>query len=477
MPTSGVQGGKGAFCALNFARGAFHARHVHLGGSMSFLRDISCEHIMDSLADGVFTVDLDWSITFFNRAASAITGVPRAEALGRKCWEVFRSSICDGACALKAALAAGESRSNRSLFFVKPDGSKVPISISAAPLRDRRGKIMGGVETFRDLSALTLMQKRLDGLYRVEDILSKSPVFQRTLGILPQIAASGSTVLILGESGTGKELVARAIHNLSPRSGEPFVALNCGALPENLLESELFGHKAGAFTDARRDKPGRFQAADGGTLFLDEIGDMPLPLQVKILRALQERVIEPLGAVAGVPVNVRIIAATNRDLEDMVARQSFRSDLYYRLNVVRLALPSLRERPEDIPLLAKHFVDRQNAQHGKDIQGLAPEVLQRLMRHGFPGNVRELENIIEYAFILCPSGLIRLEHLPESLAPQAQSVAAPPFCGTLDEIKCRAVAATLARNEGRVMAACRELGVSKDTLRRILNKGGPAPHG
>ncbi len=438
---------------------------------MSFPRDISSEHIMDSLADGVFTVDQDWHITFFNRAASAITGVSRGEAIGRKCWEVFRSSICDGNCALKAALEAGENRSNRSLFFVKADGTKVPISISAAPLRDRRGRIVGGVETFRDLSALRQMQKKLDGLYRVEDILSKSPAFQRVLGILPQIAASGSSVLILGESGTGKELVARAIHNLSGRSGKPFVAVNCGALPENLLESELFGHKAGAFTDAKKDKPGRFQAADGGTLFLDEIGDMPLPLQVKILRALQERVIEPLGAVAGVPVNVRIIAATNRELEDMVATQRFRSDLYYRLNVVRLALPPLRERPEDIPLLAQHFVERQNALTGKDIQGLAPEVLQLLMRHDFPGNVRELENIIEYAFILCSGDFIRPEHLPESLAPREDAQRQPPLCGSLEEIKHRAAADALARNNGRVMAACRELGVSKDTLRRILNKG------
>lgn len=438
---------------------------------MSFPRDISSEHIMDSLADGVFTVDQDWHITFFNRAASAITGVPRGEAIGRKCWEVFRSSICDGNCALKAALEAGENRSNRSLFFVKADGTKVPISISAAPLRDRRGRIVGGVETFRDLSALRQMQKKLDGLYRVEDILSKSPAFQRVLGILPQIATSGSSVLILGESGTGKELVARAIHNLSGRSGKPFVAVNCGALPENLLESELFGHKAGAFTDAKKDKPGRFQAADGGTLFLDEIGDMPLPLQVKILRALQERVIEPLGAVAGVPVNVRIIAATNRELEDMVATQRFRSDLYYRLNVVRLALPPLRERPEDIPLLAQHFVERQNALTGKDIQGLAPEVLQLLMRHDYPGNVRELENIIEYAFILCAGDLIRLEHLPESLAPRNDAPHQPPLCGSLEDIKHRAASDALARNNGRVMAACRELGVSKDTLRRILSKG------
>ncbi|OIO02959.1 MAG: Fis family transcriptional regulator [Desulfovibrionaceae bacterium CG1_02_65_16] len=444
---------------------------------MNVLRDISCEHIMDSLADGVFTVDSDWNITFFNRAASAITKVPRGEALGRKCWEVFRSSICDGSCALKAALAAGESRGNRSLFFVRPDGVKVPISISAAPLRDRRGRVVGGVETFRDLSALRLMQKKLEGLYGMEDIVSRSPAFQRALAILPQVAASGSTVLITGESGTGKELVARAIHNMSPRSGRPFVAVNCGALPEHLLESELFGHKAGAFTDAKRDKPGRFQIADGGTLFLDEIGDMPLALQVKILRALQERIVEPLGAVEGMPVNVRVIAATNRDLEDMVARQSFRSDLYYRLNVVRLALPPLRDRPEDIPLLARHFIDRQNALTGKDLQGLAPEVLARLMRHPFPGNVRELENIIEYAFILCPGGLILPEHLPESLAQglaaeaDAAGSSPPPAAPrTMEDIKRRAAAEALERNGGRVMAACRELGVAKDTLRRLLGK-------
>lgn len=442
---------------------------------MSLLRDISCEHIMDSLADGVFTVDQDWNITFFNRAASSITGVATPEALGRKCWEVFRSSICDGACALKAALEAGESRGNRSLYFVRPDGTKVPISINAAPLRDRRGKIVGGVETFRDLSALRLIQKKLDGLYRIEDILSKSPLFQRTLSILPQIAASGSTVLILGESGTGKELVARAIHNLSGRKDKPFVAVNCGALPENLLESELFGHKAGAFTDAKKDKPGRFQSADGGTIFLDEIGDMPLALQVKILRVLQEKTVEPLGTVRGVPVNVRVIAATNRDLEDMVARQVFRSDLYYRLNVVRLVLPPLRQRPEDIPLLSQHFIQRQNIISGKDIQGLAPEVLQLFMRHSFPGNVRELENIIEYAFILCPGGPIKLEHLPEGLGHAEESTPSTALRGTMDEIKQKAAAESLARNNGRVMAACRELGVSKDTLRRLLKRSGRVP--
>ena len=435
---------------------------------MAIPRDIPCESIMESLADGVFTVDLDWNITFFNRAAAQVTGVPQAEAVGRKCWEVLRSSVCDGACVLKTCLAEGEPRTNRSLYFVRADGAKVPVSISAAPLKDRRGRVIGGVETFRDLSAVHLLQKKLDGRYSLEDIHGRSPALARILEILPQIAASGASALLLGESGTGKELFARALHSLSPRRKGPFVAVNCGALPENLLESELFGYKAGAFTDAKKDKPGRFQAADHGTLFLDEIGDLPLALQVKLLRALQERAVEPLGATRPVPVDVRIIAATNRDLEDMVGRGRFRQDLFYRLNVARLILPPLRERPEDIPLLAELFVARQNLLQGKDVAGLDPEVLRILMAHPFPGNVRELENIVEYAFILCPGGPIRAAHLPEYIRPVQGAAPAP--AGTLAEIKRRAALQAIERHGGRRMAACRELGISKDTLRRILAK-------
>jgi PAS domain S-box-containing protein len=239
---------------------------------------------MDSIADGVFTVDLDWNVTFFNRAASGITGIEPDEAIGQKCWEVFHSSICDGSCALRECLEHGKSLTNKSIFILRPDGRKVPISISASPLTDRKGKVVGGVETFRDISAIQLMRKQLEGLYTVEDIVTRSQSLIRVLEILPRIAASESTVLLLGESGTGKELMARAIHNQSPRAKGPFVAVNCGALPEHLLESELFGYKAGAFTDAKKDKRGRFQLAKGGTIFLDEIGDLPLPLQVKILR-------------------------------------------------------------------------------------------------------------------------------------------------------------------------------------------------
>ncbi|EPR43511.1 PAS modulated sigma54 specific transcriptional regulator, Fis family [Desulfovibrio sp. X2] len=436
----------------------------------AFPANVTCAAIMDSVADGVFTVDLNWRITAFNRAAGEITGIAPEQAIGRTCREVFHSSICDGSCAMKASLEQDAPVSNKSIFIIREDGTRVPISISAAPLKDESGRVIGGVETFRDLSALQLMRKELEGLYTLEDIRTRSGALIRMLDILPQIAESEAATLLLGESGTGKELFARAIHTLSPRKKGPFVAVNCGALPEQLLESELFGYKAGAFTDARKDKPGRFRLADGGTLFLDEIGDMPLPLQVKLLRALQERVIEPLGAVAPEPVNVRVVAATNRDLARLVEEGGFRQDLYYRLNVVQLKLPRLRDRPEDIPLLTEHFVHKRRCLTGKPIEGVSEDVMQLLMRHPFPGNVRELENIVEYAFILCPSGFIQLEHLPESLHPAQAAPRAKSGAQTMEDMRLSAVREALARNKGRKIAACRELGISRDTLRRILKK-------
>ncbi|MGE4552072.1 MAG: sigma-54 interaction domain-containing protein, partial [Desulfovibrionaceae bacterium] len=361
---------------------------------------------------------------------------------------------------------------NKSRFIVRADGAKVPVSISAAPLRDRDGKLIGGVETFRDLTDVHLMRQQVQESYGVEDIVGKSRALGRIFQILPQIAKSEATVLILGESGTGKELFARAVHHLSERRKGPFVAVNCGALPDTLLESELFGYKAGAFTDARKDKPGRFELAKGGTVFLDEIGDLPAKLQVKLLRVLQEKVFEPLGGVQPVPTDVRIIAATNRDLDAAVARGDFRQDLYYRLNVATLRLPPLRERREDLPLLVSHFVHRLAALQGKDVQGVSEDVLALFMRHDFPGNVRELENILEFAFILCPGGFIQLEHLPEHLRPGQDADAVADFSGTLEEIKCKAVLSALTRNRGRRMATCRELDISKDTLRRLLSRCG-----
>lgn len=438
---------------------------------MSLPRDIPCEAIMESLADGVFTVDTDWNITFFNRAAGAITGIPSEKALGCKCWDVFHSSLCDGACALRGCIEDDRTLANQSIFIVRPDGIKVPVSISAAPLRDAAGRIVGGVETFRDISDITRLRKELEGVYTLEDIVTKNKGLARTLELLPRIAASGSSVLLLGESGTGKELFARAIHHLSPRKNGPFVAVNCGAIPGELLEAELFGHTKGAFTDAKTERKGRFTLAAGGTLFLDEVGELPLPLQVKLLRVLQERVFEPLGSDKSLPADVRVVAATNRDLPAMAEAGTFRRDLFYRLGVARIVLPPLRERPEDIPLLVDTLIERLNLMTAKAVTGVTEAALAVLMRHDYPGNVRELQNILEYAFILRPAGRIGPEHLPDYVRPAAKTQFVPSVPLTMRAVKHRAVLAALDRHEGRRMAACRELGITKDTMRRILELG------
>ncbi|MBI5518881.1 MAG: sigma 54-interacting transcriptional regulator [Desulfovibrio sp.] len=430
---------------------------------------------MDSVADGIFTVDREWNIIYFSQSAADIVGIASDAAVGRKCWEVFRTQGCSEHCVLKQCITEDRKIVGRIMMVEREDGTQVPVSVSAAPLKDHDGNVIGGVESFRDLSAP--VNKRGGGKLP-KGFCSRDPNMGEILRILPQVAESEATVLLLGESGTGKEYFARAIHELSPRHKGPFVAVNCGALPENLMESELFGYKAGAFTDARRDKPGRFQLAEGGTILLDEIGDLPPPLQAKILRVLQERVFEPLGGVTGMPADVRIIAATNRDLERMVSEGGFRQDLYFRLNVVRMTLPPLRERRGDIQLLVDASLKRRSLTGGKDIEGLSQEAMRLLMAHPFPGNIRELENILEYACILCPGGLIQVEHLPADVRACEHPGPAPAGTSvpmTMEEIRYRAAVEAVERNGGNRNAACRELGISKDTLRRILNRADDSP--
>jgi sigma-54 dependent transcriptional regulator, acetoin dehydrogenase operon transcriptional activator AcoR len=427
------------------------------------------EIILNSIADGVFTVDLEWRITFFNRAAEKITGVSASEAIGRPCCEVFRASICESTCALKCTLETEEPVINRPVVIFRADCKEIPISISTALLRDESGRIIGGVETFRDLSLVETLRKEIDRQYRFQDIISKSSAMRQLFSILPEVAQSESTVLIQGESGTGKELLSRAVHNLSPRAEGPFVAVNCGALPDTLLESELFGHIAGAFTDAKRNRFGRFALAEGGTLFLDEIGDISPAFQVRLLRVLEEHCYEPLGSSKTVGTNVRIITASNKDLSRLVEEGSFRKDLYYRINVVKLELPSLAQRREDIPLLSDHFIERLNKLRNKNVAGLNPEALALFMRHDWPGNIRELENVIEYAFILCRNGLIQPKCLPEYLNTNVCRIV--DFAGfTLFDAERHTIINALERNGWRRMATARELGVDKNTLRRKMKR-------
>ena len=428
----------------------------------------STDIILDSIADGVFTVDRNWRITSFNKAAEIITGIPKDEAISQQCCDVFRASICEKGCVLRETLKTGQQVINRPIYIINSDGETVPISISTALLKNKDGDIIGGVETFRDLSVVEELRRRLDKKYSYQDIISKNSKIMEIFDILPGIAESESTVLIEGESGVGKELFARAIHNLSPRKKKPLVTINCGAIPDTLLESELFGYKAGAFTDARKDKPGRFALGEGGTIFLDEIGDISPSLQVRMLRVLQEKTYEPLGGTESIKANIRIIAATNKNLEKLIKDGSFREDLYYRINVIRIKLPSLRDRREDIPLLVNHFMSRFNKLKPKLISGISPRVLSILMNHNFPGNIRELENIIEHAFVLNRSGEIEIKDLPENLRPTDANKQVE--IKSIDDLETQFIIEILRKCNWNRSEAAKRLNMHKTTLWRKMKK-------
>ena len=431
------------------------------------------ETILESISDGVFTVDTGWCITTFNRAAEEITGVPRKEAIGQRCSEVFRSNMCGGGCALQKTLETGKPVIGKSGFIIDSEGDRIPVSISTAVLKNSEGEIIGGAETFRDLSELETLRQELEGKFHAGDLASRSPLMQRVFEVLPAIASSSSTVLIQGESGTGKELVAKTIHSLSSRRNGPFIAINCGALPETLLESELFGYKAGAFTGATRNKPGRFALANGGTVFLDEIAEVVPAFQVKLLRVLQERTYEPLGSTRSETTDARIIVATNKDLAEWVRNGLFREDLFYRVNVVHIELPPLWRRKEDIPLLTNQFIARFNRLQRKCVQGITHEALSLLMAYHWPGNIRELENIIERAFILCREGFIDIKHLPEELTGNTtEEQANANIRSAHDILDAQAIRSALERTDFNRLAAAKELGIHKTTLFRKIKKLG-----
>ena len=447
--------------------------------SSNFEGDELLDLILGNITEGVFTVDDSFRITFFNRAAEELTGFSRAEAVGRFCHEIFRTPICNQDCPLRRSVRTGRPVKNFEIDILTRKGDHQAISVSTAPLIDASGGFRGGVESFRDLTLLRSLQKEIRGRFVFQEVISKNRRMRQIFETLPNIAQSDATVLLHGRSGTGKELFARAIHNLSPRSNGPLIKVNCGALPETLFESELFGHVKGAFTDAKNHRAGRFRAAEGGTLFLDEVGDTPLPVQVKLLRVLQSREFEPLGSEETIQADVRLIAATNQDLDHLVAEGRFREDLYYRLNVIMIEIPDLCERTDDIPLLVEHFIERLNHRMGRNIKGLTEDAMRTLLHHPFPGNIRELENIIERAYIVCSGRLISVEDLPPAVVegvspPLAASPRPPqtrhPHQHDLREVERRQLIECLERNRWNIPRAARKLGMHRTTLWRKVKR-------
>lgn len=432
------------------------------------------EEILDSLGDAVFFLDEDFKVLWCNERAEQILGISRNVAIGRHCSEVLKLSICHDACPVRSGVDPMEGVIDYKGVSVGSDS--LAYAVRFAPFRSGQRNLSGWIVTIRDVRESDHPHAETVEIphgHEFHGIVSKNPKIERIFEILPDVSRTQAPVLIEGESGTGKELFANAIHKLSLRSTGPFIKINCSAFPETLLESELFGYVRGAFTDAKRDKPGMFQLAHGGTLFLDEIGDISPALQVKLLRAVQDGEFIPLGGTRATKVDVRIISATNRNLEELVSKELFRRDLYYRLNVVRIHIPPLRERSEDIPILVRHLIERFRKKTGRPIEGISWDAMEVLQHYDFPGNVRELENIIEHAFIMCKERTIKRHHLPSYLFGLEEEIALMEGGShTIQDLESRTILDALRRHGGNKMKAAKELGIHRTTLWRKLKRMG-----
>jgi len=425
--------------------------------------------IFNSISDGVFTVDRNRIITSFNKAAEQITGFEARQAIGQHCFDIFRTEVCHKRCALRDTLKENEPVKNARVTIITREGCEVPISVTTSVLRDEGENVIGAVEFFHDLTEVEALRQQLDHHRSLQKIISTSERMRRVTERLPDIAESDCSILIRGASGSGKELVAHAIHELSSRRYGPFIRINCAALPATLLESELFGYAKGAFTDAKRDKPGQFCLANGGTLLLDEIGEMAVSLQVKLLRVLNNGEYQPLGSVKTLHTDARILAATNADLKAAIAAGTFREDLFFRINVVAVDLPPLRERVEDLPMLVDHFLRKIVRRTRKPMKRLSANALTMLRKYSFPGNVRELENAIEHAFVMCRGDLIRVHHLPQDIIEAANL---SNGIASDSRTERQVIREALQRHLGNRSRVAEELGVHRSTLWRKIREYG-----
>ncbi len=446
--------------------------------------------IIDTMSEGLLVVGRDGRVQVANQALEKMTGFQTGEMLGQAC-TIFNCDACelvlspdtDQWCRLFDP--GNENVESRRCRMIRKDGSYLTVLKNASQLKDARGRVIGVVETLTDISELERrerkileLSRRLDGDHGFHGLVGRSPAMRRAFAIMEKAAQSGGPIIIYGESGTGKELAAQAIHDLGRSPDGPFIQLNCAALNESILESELFGHVKGAFTGAYRHRQGRFEAAHGGDIFLDEIGDMPLTTQVKLLRIIESKQLERVGDHRPIPIDVRVIAATHRHLESLVAEKRFRGDLFFRINIIPIHLPPLRERTEDIPLLAEHFLQAMHERHPKDIPGLSGPVMDLFLRHAWPGNVRQLKGALEYAWVLSEGGPVRLDQLPPHLTGSSPAVPSRDEKTSANqaglklrpgpEARREALLEALARTGGNQSRAAALLGVSRVTVWKWL---------
>ncbi len=431
--------------------------------------------IFNSNIEGTFTIDNDWNVTSFNSSAEKVTGYKKSEAIGKKCWEIFNSPVCRNGCHMEQTLQKGKVMIGNELEILHKSGKKVPIKVNSNILINNKNEKIGAVETFLDMSEIKNLSAHLSEFFKYENIVGRNKEIKQIFSVLESVSQTDSSVLITGESGTGKELAARAIHLNSSRKTGPFIAVNCSAFVESLIESELFGHEKGAFTGAIKTKIGKFELAQNGTLFLDEIGDLTTTVQTKLLRVLETREFERVGGNKIIKLNARIIAATNKNLSEEIASGRFREDLYYRINVINIHLPPLRERMDDFPLIVNHFIEIFNKKFNKNIKQFSSEAFDILLDYNWQGNIRELENVIEHCFVLCNGDVIQVECLPKRLRELKKSSISPVNSDSskgFKDAEKEFIISILERNAYNRTQTAKELNINPSTLWRKMKKFG-----
>jgi sigma-54 dependent transcriptional regulator, acetoin dehydrogenase operon transcriptional activator AcoR len=424
--------------------------------------------VLDNLQEGIIAHDLERKIYLFNAEAERVTGYSRQEVLGRDCHDIFEGPFCGSRCSFCDGGTVCVDRLEYPLTLTTKGGELRRVDFTATMVRDENDRCVGVVASFRDITDLMELQRRSGEIVQFANIIGGDRKMINVFQQIQDVAQYDFPVHLSGETGTGKELVANAIHNESRRGGAPFVPINCGALPEGLIESELFGHVKGAFSGAIRDKKGRFELADGGTVFLDEVAELTKPLQVKLLRFLQEGRFEKVGGEKTIDVNVRVISATNKDLKKEVRGNTFREDLFYRLNVIPIHIPPLRERKNDIPLLVDHFLNQVAQRSGRPVPRLSDSALPAILDYSWPGNVRELQNALQFAFVKCKDMVITRDDLPLELRQMNDTIGARR--GPVKKLDIPSVRSALGRTGGNKARAARELGVGRATLYRFIRE-------